>query len=127
MRSQAEHFAYQYIQCLYTITGIQFFEPIGEGLKDKPETEVLIKFLSIFGPLPDELVRHVENEEAATLLTSLWEGVKGTDNMERLADWPEDDIPDLDARMKRLVSRMTNLDPQKRGSISDILKDSYWD
>lgn len=60
-------------------------------------------------------------------MTSLWEGVKGTDNMERLADWPEDDIPDLDARMKRLVSRMTNLDPQKRGSISDILKDSYWD
>lgn len=47
--------------------------------------------------------------------------------MERLADWPEDDIPDLDARMKRLVSRMTNLDPQKRASISDILKDSYWD
>ena len=89
--------------------------------------EVLIKFLSVFGPLPDELSRHVETEDAVTLLSSLWEGVKGTGNMEPLADWPEDDIPDLDAGLKRLISRMTNLDPGKRASISDILKDPYWD
>jgi hypothetical protein len=96
-------------------------------LKDKPETEVLIKFLSIFGPLSDELVHHVENEEAATLLTSLWEGVKETGNMERLANWPEDDIPDLDAGLKRFVSRMTNLDPKERASMPEILKDPYWE
>jgi serine/threonine protein kinase len=60
-------------------------------------------------------------------LTSLWEDLNETGNMEPLVDWPEDDIPDLNAGLKRLLSRMTNLDPAKRATISDILKDPYWD
>ena len=88
---------------------------------------MLVKFLSIFGPLPDELVHHVETEEAITLLTSLWEGVKRSGNMELFVDWPEGDIPNLDAGLKRLISRMTHLDPGKRASISDVLKDLYWE
>ena len=88
--------------------------------------EILIKFLSIFAPLPDELIRHVETDEVATLLSSLWEDVKGAGDMDRFAECSEDDIPDLDAGLRRLISRMTNLDPGKRASISDILKDPYW-
>ena|ERR1700712_2328101 len=105
---------------------MQFFEPESEKLKDEPETEVLIKFLSAFGPLPDELVRHVDDEKAATLLNFLWAGIKEAGNIEPLADWPEDVVPDVDIRLKLLVSRMTNLDPEKRASISGILKDPYW-
>jgi hypothetical protein len=45
-------------------------------------------------------------------LTSLWEDVKETGNVEQLADWPEDAIPHLDTGLKNLVSRMTNLDPE---------------
>lgn len=115
------------VQCIYTITELQFFEPTSKELEDKPELEVLIKFLSMFGPLPDALIQHVETEEAETLLTFLWNGIRETGHMEPFASWPEDTIPNLNAELKRLISRMTKLDPAKRASISDIIRDPYWD
>jgi hypothetical protein len=42
------------------------------------------------------------------------------------ADWTEGVFPNLTDEAKRLILRMTNLDPAKRATMSEIVKDSYW-
>jgi serine/threonine protein kinase len=42
------------------------------------------------------------------------------------AGWTEDVFPNLTDEAKRLILRMTNLDPTKRATMSEIVEDSYW-
>jgi serine/threonine protein kinase len=84
-------------------------------LDTEPEVVILFKILSTFGPLPDALIKHVDDAKAGELLTDLWQAVK------------ENDVfPNLTDEAKRLILRMTNLDPAKRATMSEIAKDSYW-
>lgn len=87
---------------------------------------VLFKLLSTFGPLPDALVEHVNDEEAGALLKSLWQAITEGDSSEHFEQWSEEDFPNLDDKAKNLILRMTNLDPSKRASMTDIMKDPYW-
>lgn len=87
---------------------------------------VLFKLLSTFGPLPDALVEHVNDEEAGALLKSLWQATIEDDSSERFEQCSEEDFPNLDDKAKNLILRMTNLDPSKRASMTDIMKDPYW-
>ncbi|ESZ95675.1 putative serine/threonine protein kinase [Sclerotinia borealis F-4128] len=41
--------------------------------------------------------------------------------------WTETDYPNLNEDAKRLILRMTNLDPGKRAEMADIMADPYWD
>jgi hypothetical protein len=86
---------------------------------------VLFKLLSTFGPLPDALVKHVNNDEARELLTGLWQAIRENGLHEDFAEWSEDEFPNLDDGAKRLILRMTDLDPAKRAQISDIVTDAY--
>ncbi|KAI4636730.1 hypothetical protein J4E93_011000 [Alternaria ventricosa] len=52
--------------------------------------------------------------------------VKENDGNGNFADWTEDVFPNLTDEAKRLILRMTNLDPAKRATMSEIVKDSYW-
>jgi serine/threonine protein kinase len=95
-------------------------------LDTEPEMAVLFKLLSTFGPLPGALIKHVDDAKASELLTSLWQAVKENDVNGDFADWTENVYPNLTNEAKRVISRMTNLDPAKRATMSEILKDSYW-
>ena len=95
-------------------------------LDTEPEVVVLFKLLSTFGPLPGELIKHVDDANAGELLTDLWQAVKENDVNGDFADWTEGVFPNLTDEAKRLILRMTNLDPAKRATMSEIVKDSYW-
>lgn len=87
---------------------------------------VLLKLLTVFGPLPDALVKYVNDEEAAELLKALWEVVVENKSNQGLETFSEETVPNLDNEAKRLILRMTNLDPAKRALMSDIIIDPYW-
>ncbi|KAI0833084.1 hypothetical protein F5Y06DRAFT_280800 [Hypoxylon sp. FL0890] len=112
--------------CLYVITGAQCFHPDFEKLEIEPEPVILFKLLSVFGPLPDALVKHVNDEEAGALLKGLWQAIAEDESNEPFEQWSEEMFPNLDNEAKRLILRMTNLDPAKRALMSDIIMDPYW-
>ncbi|KAF8862867.1 putative serine/threonine protein kinase [Acephala macrosclerotiorum] len=112
--------------CLYVITGAQCFHPDFEKLDIEPEPVILFKLLSAFGPLPDALVKHVNDEEAGALLKGLWQAIEEDESNEAFEQWSEEMFPNLDNEAKRLILRMTNLDPAKRALMSGIIMDPYW-
>lgn len=87
---------------------------------------ILFKLLSAFGPLPDALVEHVNDEEAGALLKDLWQAITEDESNEAFEQWSQEMLPNLDNEAKRLILRMTNLDPAKRALMSDIVMDPYW-
>jgi hypothetical protein len=87
---------------------------------------ILFKLLSAFGPLPDALIKHVKDEEAGTLLKGLWQAIVEDESNEAFEQWSEEIFHNLDSEAKRLILRMTNLDPAKRAVMSDIMMDPYW-
>jgi hypothetical protein len=95
-------------------------------LDTEPEVVVLFKLLSTSGPLSDALIKHVDDAKAGEILINLWQAVKENDVNGDFADWTEDVFPNLTGEAKRLILRMTNLDPAKRGTMSETVKDSYW-
>ena len=96
------------------------------GLEVEPESVILFKLLSASGPLPDTLVRHVNDGESGELLRALWQAILEDETNETFDSWSSDTFPNLDGDAKRLILRMTNLDPAKRASMSDIMADHYW-
>ena len=70
------------LQFLYTITGVETLHPDFEELKKEgtePEQVILYKLLSIFGPLPPELITHVNDDYWGELLTALSQVVADED------------------------------------------------
>ncbi|KAF5873696.1 uncharacterized protein Bfra_005160 [Botrytis fragariae] len=62
--------------CLFVLTGVAFFHPDFESLPVESERVILHKSLSNFGPLPDVLVKHVDDEKAGELLKDLWKMIE---------------------------------------------------
>ena len=105
------------------ITGVQSFHFNFDETDSEPEVVVLFKLLSIFGPLPNALLEHVDDEKAREFLTAIWQVIVENEIVDNLSNWPEDVLND-DA--KRLILRMTSLDPAQRAQMSDIITDAYW-
>ncbi|KAF1920696.1 calcium/calmodulin dependent protein kinase-like protein [Ampelomyces quisqualis] len=112
--------------CLYLITGVQSLHFDYAELDTEPEVVVLFKLLLTFGPLPDALVKHVDDAGAGKLLADLWQAVQENGVKADFADWTEDVFPNLKDEAKSLILRMASLDPAKRATMSEIIKDSYW-
>lgn len=117
--------------CLFVLTGVESYHPDFESLPIEPERVILHKLLSNFGPLPDALVKHVDDEKGGELLKDLWkmieEDEERAEGYEPFEQWTEIDYPNLNEDAKRLILRMTNLDPGKRAEMADIMTDPYWD
>lgn len=96
------------------------------SLEVEPESVILFKLLSAFGPLPDALVEHVDDVESGELLRALWQAIAEDETNETFDSWSSEIFPNLDSEAKRLILRMTNLDPEKRASMSEIMADTYW-
>ncbi|KAF2820364.1 kinase-like protein [Ophiobolus disseminans] len=104
--------------CLYVLTSIQSFHPNFEELKEEgvePEGVLLYELLAAFGPLPNAL-----------LLTGLWNHIAQNEKNEYFEDWSEEVFTNLNREAKRFIRRMTNLDPMKRASMSEIMADPFW-
>ncbi|KAF7930935.1 hypothetical protein EAE99_004185 [Botrytis elliptica] len=118
-------------QCLFVLTGVEPFHLDFDSLSVELERVILGKLLSNFGPLPDALAKHVDDEKAGELLEDLWkmieEDEERAEEYEPFGQWTEADYPNLDNDAKRLILRMTNLDPGKRVEMVDIMTDPYWD
>ncbi|KAF1913102.1 calcium/calmodulin dependent protein kinase-like protein [Ampelomyces quisqualis] len=112
--------------CFYVITGVEWLHADFTALEVEPELVILFKLLSAFGPLPDALMEHVNDAESGELLRALWLAISQDETNETFNSWSSDTFPNLDSEAKRLILRMTNLDPGKRASMSDIMSDPYW-
>lgn len=88
----------------------------------------MAKLLCAFGPLPDALVQHVNDEEAGARLKDQWREIEQAEAYDPFEQWSEENLPGftLNNEAKRLILRMTNLDPAKRALMSDIIMDPYW-
>ena len=117
------------LKCLYTITGVETLHPDFEQLKKEgtePEQVILYKLLSMFGPLPPELITHVNDVYWGELLTALSQVIADEDPSEHFKQWEEHLFPNLNTETKRLILRMMNLDPKKRATIDQVLEDPWW-
>jgi hypothetical protein len=92
-----------------------------------PEQEVLTRMLLFFGPLPQGLLKQIDDEMWEGLLMGLSQMVEeGRDSGMHFEHWEEQDFPNLDAETKRVLSRMLNLDPAERADVDEVLQDSWW-
>lgn len=110
------------------MTGMETLHPDFEELREagvEPELEILSRLITFFGPVPSELVTHVNDEKWARILIELSEATAGDSSM-RFSQWKEDDFPNLDAETKRVISMMVNLNPAERATISQVLSDPWW-
>lgn len=108
---------------------METLHPDFEHLKDsgtEPELVILYKLLSMFGPVPFELIAHINDEYWGELLTALSEAVAEEDPSMRFANWKEKDFPNLNRETKTMILRMTNLDPKKRPTMEQIMEDRWW-
>ena len=80
-------------QCLFTITEAETLHPDFEQLEregTEPEHVIMSKLLSMFGPLPWELVTHVDDDFWVELMTVLAQLVAQEDPGEHLSQWDEE-------------------------------------
>lgn len=94
-----------------------------EGIE--PELEILSRLITFFGPVPRELVTHLNDKGWCNILMELSEATAG-DPSTRFNQWKEEFFPNLGTETKRVISRMTKLNPAERATMSEILKDPWW-
>jgi serine/threonine protein kinase len=117
------------LQCLFTITGAETLHPDFEQLEKEgtePEMVILYKLLSMFAPVPPELITHVNDEYWGELITAFAQAMAEEDPSCRFEQWEESTFPNLDTEAKRVVLSMTNLDPKKRATMDQVLDDPWW-
>lgn len=123
------------MQCSHAITGVEKLHPDFQKLREEgiePEHLIFYKLLSMFGLVPPELISHIaaaattdDDDFWQDYATQLVEVVAEQDANERFMQWNESIFPFFDHEVKRLVARMTNLDPAKRAIINQIMDDQY--
>jgi hypothetical protein len=84
------------------ITGVECFHPDFEELDTESELVILYRLLSAFGPLPEALIKHVNDEEAGTLLEGLWQAIAKDESNETFKRWSEKVFPNLNDEAKEV-------------------------
>ncbi|KAJ4415389.1 hypothetical protein N0V82_007384 [Gnomoniopsis sp. IMI 355080] len=94
-----------------------------------PEQEIVVRHFMYFGPLPEGLLRHVDDSTWSTLFRAASE-IAETEAEEdpgcRFERWPVVNASDLTVQAKDMIYNMTRLDPARRVSIEDVLTHSWW-
>ncbi|EZF28441.1 hypothetical protein TMEN_9321 [Trichophyton mentagrophytes] len=116
---------------LFTTTGVETLHPDFEGLRKDgvdPELEIMGRLISFFGPVPKELVTHVQHEDWGKVMMVLSEALEDGSPVGpgRFTEWAEKDYPNLDGEAKRIFLRMLDLAPSKRVTMEEVLEDHWW-
>jgi hypothetical protein len=85
----------------------------------------MFRLLSLFSPPPDGLVKHINDDKLAELLSALWQSIEEDESNRLLEIWTKGKLPNLDDEAKRFILRMIKLDPAKQARMSDIIMDPY--
>ncbi|KAL1306342.1 hypothetical protein AAFC00_005057 [Neodothiora populina] len=112
--------------CFFVITGVEWLHPDVDNLEVEPEPVILFKLLTAFGPVPDALIRRVNDERGSALLKGLWQSIEEEKLYDPFKRWEEQTFPNLDHEAKRVISSMTNLDPERRLTMAEVMEDPYW-
>ena len=115
------------LQCIHAVLRSNIFgfeKKLEEGVL--PEIEVLERMISYFGPVPKGLLEHIDQDQWCIALIQLGNSFNKSNPAKPFSLWNEQDFPHLDLNFKRFVGRMMNLDPAKRATADEILKDSWW-
>ena len=88
--------------------------------------EILGRLILLFGPLPPGLVTHINDREWGNLLTQFSQLMADQSPDQHFEQWDEKDFRNLDPDTKRVISRMMNLDPARRATMDEVLKDPWW-
>lgn len=103
-----------------------------QSLKDNGmpvEQEVVVRHFLYFGPLPDGLLKHVNDETWDALYNAASEIAEAEavdDPDARFDRWSSDVAPHLTPSAKEMISKMICLDPGKRATIEEVLGSSWW-
>ncbi|KAI4136261.1 MAG: hypothetical protein LQ341_005743, partial [Variospora aurantia] len=120
---------------LYALGGAPLLIPAAEYLEKLAKTnnglllEILVRHFNYFGPLPVELLDHVNDIGQSKLLklaSEVSDQIVKEDPGWRIEQWPEDIIPHLDIVGRSLISRMSKLDPAARATMDEVLEHSWW-
>lgn len=94
-----------------------------------PEQEIVVRHLMYFGPLPDGLLKQVNDEKWTTLFWSASE-IAETEAAEdpdcRFERWSVDDAPHLTSGARNMITKLMRLDPGQRASIEEVLQHPWW-
>ena len=94
-----------------------------------PEQEIVVRHFMYFGPLPDGLLRHVNDEKWTALFqaaSEIAETEAAEDPACRFERWSVDDAPHLTSEAKEMIIKMVRLDPTRRASIDEVLESPWW-
>lgn len=110
---------------------METLHPDFEGLRKDgvdPELEIMGRLISFFGPVPKELVTHVQHEDWGKVMMVLSEALEDGSPVGpgRFTEWAEKDYPNLDGEAKRIFLRMLDLAPSKRVTMEEVLEDHWW-
>lgn len=90
-----------------------------------PEQEILTRHFSYFGPVPEGLLKQIDNENWRSALKAAGavaeEAVK-EEPMLRFTQWGAE----LGPEAQNMISGMTNPDPTARTTISQVLAHIWW-
>lgn len=94
-----------------------------------PEQEIVVRHFMYFGPLPEALLTHVDDEKWIPALrggSEIAELAVADDPDIRFERWTTDDAVHLTPSAKDMIARMTRLDPAQRASIDEVLGHPWW-
>lgn len=108
---------------------------IPEGSEELAKTkqglmlEILLRQFISFGPLPTELLEHVNDEEGSKVMkmaSEISDGIVSEQPGSRFDEWPNGSMEHLDSGARDLISQMTKLDPATRATIDKVLEHPWW-
>jgi serine/threonine protein kinase len=106
------------------ITNEEHLHPDFEDL-DREEIDhaeaIMSMLIAFFGPLPPELVAHVNDEIWGEKMNLFSERIKAMGMDWRFENWKPEEYPELDPDTKRVLSSMLSLDPAKRATMEEIM------
>ncbi|KAG8162571.1 hypothetical protein KVR01_008336 [Diaporthe batatas] len=98
-----------------------------EGIPSR--LEIVVRHFMYFGPLPDGLLEHVDDDDWTRLFrlaSELAETGAAEGPACRFEQWSVDNAPHLTPAAKDMIKNMMRLDPAQRVSIDRVLEHPWW-
>ena len=88
---------------------------------------VLEQTIRYFGPVPMGLLEHLDDDDSCAKLIEISNRLLAGGHLRPFSKWPDSHWLHLNPIFKSFVGRMLTLDPAKRATVAELLKDPWWD